>query len=493
MFVVSKNKFFNIFSIVCFLVIILSSVTVFSNENILNSNNIYKGVTDAQSIKDLKTEHNVGKEVYIYNQIYNTQSYSSISYPVFSNEAIDSHIKGVIDSITWDYNYIFAYIDNIDLDLYINYDSYEYTNSNNRNFITVLLRETILLNNDISSEKIHILTFDKDTGVFLSTKDGIYNMFTYNKACIFVERIKDYVYNYLFSETDYINDKVNNYKDVYLNQDLNYNISFTGDGIYIIFDGGLIAPMEYGVTKIKMTNQELSNILPDDFYETDYIINRLASQRIIDKNKKMVAITYDDGPEPTYTNMILDTLDKYNVVATFYDIGELVDKYPEVVSREYYLGCEIGNHSYYHDKYTELTAEEIREDIRKTNQAFVNAVGFVPLTFRPPYGASNDTVLNNVNMYNIHWSVDTKDWSSQDANAIMDTIYNAGNLDGQVILMHGIYESTALATEILIPYLLGNDYQLVTVTELMNNYYGGYTGSNKLYGYTFFDEKNKII
>lgn len=207
--------------------------------------------------------------------------------------------------------------------------------------------------------------------------------------------------------------------------------------------------------------------------------------RLIDSNKKMVALTFDDGPNPVHTNRILDTLEYYNIVATFFDLGKQVASYPDVVQRELDLGCEVGNHSYNHDDFAKLSAEQIRNDIQKTNDIFFDKVGIVPTIFRPPYGSTNQTVVDNVGMPSILWSIDTLDWKSRDANQIMNIIYNSGNLDGQVILMHGIYESSAFATEILVPYLLSEDYQFVTISELIEIYYGGFT-DYKLYGYSYF-------
>lgn len=207
---------------------------------------------------------------------------------------------------------------------------------------------------------------------------------------------------------------------------------------------------------------------------------------IIDPTKPMVALTYDDGPNPINTNRILDALEKHNVVATFFDIGSLIDRYPEVVQRQVALGCEIGNHSYNHADYGKLSASQIKADYAKTDQAYISAVGFAPTLFRPPYGSTNSTVQASVSAPVILWSIDTLDWKSRNTDSIMNIIYKQSNFNGQVILMHGIYESTARATEIMIPYLLGKGYQLVTTTDLIEMSLGRTTQAGQTFGYNSF-------
>ena len=188
--------------------------------------------------------------------------------------------------------------------------------------------------------------------------------------------------------------------------------------------------------------------------------------RVSDPNKPMVALTYDDGPSPTATNAILDVLEKYNAVATFYDVGYRVAQYPDVVKREAALGCEVGSHSYDHKDFKKLSASQIQADVKQVNAAFAKA-GVKPTSFRPPYGNTNATVQANVPLPIVTWSVDTLDWKTRNVDSIMKEVKGAGNLDGKVILMHGIYDTTAQATAKLVPMLQEQGYQLVTVSELI--------------------------
>ena len=178
-------------------------------------------------------------------------------------------------------------------------------------------------------------------------------------------------------------------------------------------------------------------------------------------------------------------MEEYAVVATFYDVGYRVAQYPEVVAREAALGCEVASHSYDHKDFCQLTAAQIREDVQKTAEAFAKA-GVQPTAFRPPYGNTNATVQATIPLPIVTWSVDTMDWKTRNADSILQSIRAEGNLDGKVILMHGIYDATAEATEQLVPELLQQGYQLVTVSELISLRHGETPAAGKLYGYSYF-------
>lgn len=186
--------------------------------------------------------------------------------------------------------------------------------------------------------------------------------------------------------------------------------------------------------------------------------------RKIDKKKKMVALTYDDGPSAN-TPKILDTLKKYDAVATFFVVGNRVSTYANTVKRAYGMGCEIGNHTYEHKILTRTDPAGIREQVSKTNAAVKNITGTDPIVMRPPGGCVNDTVKSQTGMPMILWSIDTLDWRTRNAastkTAVLDHVK-----DGDIVLMHDLYEATANASTTIIPTLVERGYQLVTVSEL---------------------------
>ncbi|MBR3280493.1 MAG: polysaccharide deacetylase family protein [Clostridia bacterium] len=195
--------------------------------------------------------------------------------------------------------------------------------------------------------------------------------------------------------------------------------------------------------------------------------------RGIDPNKPMVAITFDDGPNPNSTPRILDTLEQYNVVATFFDLGQLVNTYPDIVRREESIGCEVGSHTYSHKNLNILNDDEIKDEITNAQEAFKKALGHEVLLMRAPYGNANLKVKENTNYPIIKWNIDSLDWKTRNKTKILNQINKTTNFDGNIILLHSIYGATADAVEELIPQLLNKGYQLVTVSELA--YYKGYT------------------
>ena len=191
----------------------------------------------------------------------------------------------------------------------------------------------------------------------------------------------------------------------------------------------------------------------------------------VDLSRPMIALTFDDGPAK-YTETILACLEKYDARATFFVQGKSVSKYPETVKHAVDIGCEIGNHTWGHIKLTAAASEDIKSQISSTNNAVYEITGVYPTLFRPPYGAYNGAVLTSANMPAIMWSVDTLDWKTRNTEKTIASVKNSAK-DGSIILMHDIHAPTAPAAEQIIPYLLKQGYQLVTVSELLDARKGG--------------------
>jgi len=185
----------------------------------------------------------------------------------------------------------------------------------------------------------------------------------------------------------------------------------------------------------------------------------------IDPAKPMVAVTFDDGPKPATTNRILDTLEFYNACATFFVLGSLAEGNAGVLLKMKELGCQIGNHTYDHPQLTKLSSQKISSQLGRTSEIIANITGANPTAIRPPYGAYNKTVSSVAGAPLILWSIDTLDWKSRNANSVIDAVMSKVK-DGDIILMHDIYNSTATAAETIIPALIQRGFQLVTVDEL---------------------------
>ena len=186
--------------------------------------------------------------------------------------------------------------------------------------------------------------------------------------------------------------------------------------------------------------------------------------RKIDKKKKMVALTYDDGPS-IYTPRVLKTLKENNAVATFFVVGNRVPTYSDTVKKAHDMGCEIGNHTYEHKSLPNLSETEVKRQISKTNKEVKKAIGEKPVIMRPTGGATNTNIKKWVGMPSIIWSVDTLDWKTRNADSTRRAVLNRVK-DGDIVLMHDLYSATATASETIIPELVRRGYQLVTVSEL---------------------------
>lgn len=208
--------------------------------------------------------------------------------------------------------------------------------------------------------------------------------------------------------------------------------------------------------------------------------------RVIDPAKPMVALTFDDGPHETYTGLLLDIFEENHSLATFFEQGVFVRKYPDVVKRMAEMGCEVASHTYNHKDLSTLTRTAMLQELERADQAFIDAIGTAPYLLRPPYGAVNSNVKNLSGRAVITWTVDTQDWLSQDADTIVSYVQSLENLDGEVVLLHSTHQSTVDAVAVLVPWLIEQGYQLVTVSELMAYYYGVHLSVNTFYGYTFF-------
>lgn len=202
----------------------------------------------------------------------------------------------------------------------------------------------------------------------------------------------------------------------------------------------------------------------DVFSETNDV-KVISSSRKIDPLKPMIALTFDDGPYIKTTGHILDTLEEHNAVATFFVLGNRVANNKQILSRMINEGNEIGNHSYNHKQLTKLPASELKNQINRTQNEVIKALGSEPKVMRPTYGSYNQRLQSQIKMPMILWSIDTMDWKNKDAETIIAHVLdNVKN--GDIILMHDIYESTVEAVEYLIPALINKGYQLVTVSEL---------------------------
>lgn len=188
--------------------------------------------------------------------------------------------------------------------------------------------------------------------------------------------------------------------------------------------------------------------------------------RKIDKTKKLIAFTFDDGPKPGNTERVVKALDKYNYRATFYMLGQNAAAYPDTVKTVQKSGNEVSGHSYDHPLLTKIGAAGVANQYEKMNDALVKACGVKAANFRPPYGGINDDVKKSINGPLILWSVDTLDWKTRSTQATVDSILKHAK-DGDIVLMHDIHAPTVAAVEQVLPKLKAKGYEVCTVSELL--------------------------
>ena len=187
-------------------------------------------------------------------------------------------------------------------------------------------------------------------------------------------------------------------------------------------------------------------------------------------NRKLVALTFDDGPNPTYTPKFLELLKAENVRATFFLIGPNVKSHPELARQIAEAGFEVGNHSWTHPQFNRIGLEKVKEEVQKTSAEIVAATGIEPTVLRPPYGEANQKVqdlIGDANLHIINWSIDTNDWKkSSSVKSIVDNAVK-NMRDGSIILMHDRFDRSLEATEAIIKAGKEKGYEFVTVSELI--------------------------
>ena len=194
------------------------------------------------------------------------------------------------------------------------------------------------------------------------------------------------------------------------------------------------------------------------------------SQMAIDKDKKMIALTYDDGPS-AYTPVVLDALSRYDGHATFFVVGTSVTRYADSLRRAVAMGCEIGNHTYDHSNLKNLSNVQVQSVVNRTGQAVKDLTGADVRLLRPPYGSYHGATFTAAGMPVILWSIDTLDWKTRSTSATIQCVEQKA-YDGAIVLMHDLHQPTVQAADAIMKHLKSAGYQLVTVSE-MAAYRGG--------------------
>ncbi|MBE6948396.1 MAG: polysaccharide deacetylase family protein [Ruminococcaceae bacterium] len=189
----------------------------------------------------------------------------------------------------------------------------------------------------------------------------------------------------------------------------------------------------------------------------------------VQRDNKAVSLTFDAAWGNEDTEQLIEILGTYDVKATFFVVGEWVDKYPESVKALHDAGHEVMNHSDDHAHFSSLTNEQIIDNINKCNDKIEAVTGVRPTLFRPPYGEYDDHVIAAVDSMGIHtiqWDVDSLDWKDLSASEIYSRV-TSKVAPGSIVLFHNAALHTPEALADIIEYLISEGYSIVPVSELI--------------------------
>ena len=181
---------------------------------------------------------------------------------------------------------------------------------------------------------------------------------------------------------------------------------------------------------------------------------------------RKIAITFDDGPHPSYTEQLLDGLKERGIHATFFVTGEHAALHPDIIKRMQEEGHLIGNHTYSHIQLTKGNREKFKEELIATNEVLKEITGEETEFVRPPYGSWDKSFEKELNMFPVLWNVDPLDWCSGNVSCIVDRIVSKAG-ENDIILMHDYYDTSVTAALKAIDKLVEQGYTFVTVEEIL--------------------------
>ncbi|QSR86241.1 polysaccharide deacetylase family protein [Candidatus Methylacidiphilum infernorum] len=188
---------------------------------------------------------------------------------------------------------------------------------------------------------------------------------------------------------------------------------------------------------------------------------------------RRIAVTFDDGPAPICTEMVLKALESRKIPATFFMLGEHVKTYPSLVREVHAAGHEIGNHTFNHPQLSKLPDAQVEQQIRITQDLIVDAIGNRPLWLRPPYGSFRRSQAHIAYKFKLGialWNVDTRDWTKPGIQKILEIIEKETR-PGSIILMHDIHRETAQNVGRILDFLLEKEYEFSTLTGFIGEPY----------------------
>ena len=399
----------------------------------------------------------------------------SIEYPITKNNKINKTIAQVITRDDRDFRYIATNVLSFNQPM-TETISYQITHNNSAALsIIVNIKQDIHGAHPVSLT--HFWTFDKKSGEVISLSD-------------LTEQSEKAAEEIVAAARNNLKETIKQRQQPEL--DLNETITQETLSNFIITDGGnsiawpigqaSLLPSTYGEMTIKVpidavakylqnpTARKLANIPKPPEPKPEPKPAPAVPAPAPTTGNKVIALTFDDGPGP-YTAHLLDVLDQYGAKATFFLIGSKVSSQANVVRSIHARGHQLGNHSWSHPELPKLPVDQIAGEIDRTNDAIKQATGVTPAILRPPYGAVNGVVLEQLRlrgMSSILWSVDTRDWADRNSDIVCSRAV-AGARPGAVILIHDIHQTSVGAVPCILSSLKQQGYSFVTVQGLLGN------------------------
>ena len=403
----------------------------------------------------------------------------SIEYPITKNNKINKTIAQIINRDDRDFRYIATNVLSFNQPM-TETISYQITHNNSAALsIIVNIKQDMHGAHPVSLT--HFWTFDKKSGEVITLND-------------LTERSEKATKEIVAAARNNINETIKQRQQPEL--DLNETITQETLSNFIITDGGnsiawpigqaSLLPSAYGEMTIKVpidavakylqnpTARKLANIPKPPEPKPEPKPAPAVQAPAPTTGNKVIALTFDDGPGP-YTAHLLDVLDQYGAKATFFLIGSKVSSQANIVRSIHARGHQLGNHSWSHPELPKLPVDQIADEIDRTNDAIKQATGVTPAILRPPYGAVNGVVLEQLRlrgMSSILWSVDTRDWADRNSDIVCSRAV-AGARPGAVILMHDIHQTSVGAVPCILSALKQQGYSFVTVQGLIGNMAAG--------------------
>ena len=403
----------------------------------------------------------------------------SIEYPITKNNKINKTIAQVITRDDRDFRYIATNVLSFNQPM-TETISYQITHNNSAALsIIVNIKQDMHGAHPVSLT--HFWTFDKKSGEVISLSD-------------LTEQSEKAAEEIVAAARNNIKETIKQRQQAEL--DLSETITQETLSNFVITDGGnslawpigqaSLLPSAYGEMTIKVPIDAVAKYLQNPTARKLTNIPKPPEPKPAPKpapaapapapttGNKVIALTFDDGPGP-YTAHLLDVLDQYGAKATFFLIGSKVSSQANVVRSIHARGHQLGNHSWSHPELPKLPVDQIAGEIDRTNDAIKQATGVTPAILRPPYGAVNGVVLEQLRlrgMSSILWSVDTRDWADRNSDIVCSRAV-AGARPGAVILMHDIHQTSVGAVPCILSALKQQGYSFVTVQGLLGNMAAG--------------------